>query len=190
MESLLESLNFTVVATATAADGIEAVRDTDPDLLVCDLELGAGPSGGYAIKWVEENTPWVAVVVLTVHRDPLLANAPQLPHRPNRVHLVKEDIESVSDLQAGIEAAISDTGFSLAPRSEPFVITSDQAEVLRLLARGLSNSEIAKARGCSLGAVNNMTQRLYANLALNDNATINPRACAIALYRSSSVTVA
>lgn len=190
LESLLGTLGFDVTAVGTATEGIEAIQDSDPDLLVADLDLGDGPSGAHAIRWAEENTPWVAAVILTMHRNPELAEPSVLQPNPARVHLVKDDVRSAKDLQAGIEAAIAGTSFNLGSHEAASVLTKDQGDVLRLMARGLSNKEIARVRDTSIGAVENMVQRIYINLNLTGNDAINPRACAITMYRNSRVTVA
>lgn len=190
LESLLGTLGFRVTAIENAAAGIQAVRDSDPDLLVSDLDLGDGPGGAHAIQWTETHTPWVAVVVLTVHRNPRLVEPSVLSENSARVHLVKDDIRSADDLRRGIEAAIRGTKFALANDASASVITKDQADVLRLMARGLSNKEIARVRETSLGAVENITQRIYINLNLTGDESINPRAKAIAMYHNSQVTVA
>ncbi|MGB3674519.1 MAG: response regulator [Candidatus Nanopelagicales bacterium] len=190
LESLLATLGFTVTAVDNAAAGIKAVSESDPDLLISDLDLGDGPSGAHAIEWTERNCPWVAVVILTIHRNPLLAEPSVLCDNPNRVHLVKDDIRSAKDLQEGIEAAIQGTKFSLVNTATALVITKDQADVLRLMARGMSNKEIARVRETTLGAVENITQRIYSNLRLTGDDSINPRAKAIAMYQNSQVTVA
>ena len=132
----------------------------------------------------------LAVVILTIHRNPLLAEPSVLCDNPNRVHLVKDDIRSAKDLQEGIEAAIQGTKFSLVNTATALVITKDQADVLRLMARGMSNKEIARVRETTLGAVENITQRIYSNLRLTGDDSINPRAKAIAMYQNSQVTVA
>jgi len=190
LESLLGTLGFAVTAVDSAAAGIQAVKETDPDLLISDLDLGDGPSGAHAIEWTERTCPWVAVVILTIHRNPRLAEPSVLTENPRRVHLVKDDIRSALDLQNGIEAAIQGTKFSLAKSAKASVITKDQADVLRLMARGMSNKEIARVRQTTLGAVENITQRIYSNLHLTGDDSINPRAKAIAMYQNSQVTVA
>lgn len=189
LTSLLRTLDFDVAAVDNAQDAIEAVRDTDPDLLISDLDLGEGPSGLHAIRWTEENAPWVAVVVLTIHRDPKLVEPSAKSTKTSRVHLVKDDIRSETDLQAGIEAAIRGTKFDLGRGDAAITLTRDQADVLRLMAQGLSNREIARLRECTLGAVENITQRIYSNLGLTGDDKINPRTRAIMMYRHSRVTV-
>ena len=190
LESLLRSLNFDVTAVATTQDGITAIKDTDPDLLISDLDLGDGPSGAHAIRWAETNTPWIAIVVLTMHRNPGLIDPSVLAVNPARVHLVKDDVRSVADLEAGIEAAMTGSGFDLGRGENARILTKDQADVLRLMARGLSNKEIARVRETTLGAVENIVQRIYSSLNLTGDEAINPRARAIVMYRNSQVTVA
>lgn len=190
LESLLKSLNFDVTAVDAAADAIDALRECDPDLLLTDLDLGDGPAGTHIIRWAQEHAPWVAVVVLTAHRDLQLADPDIKLRGGGRVHLVKSDVRSATDLQSGIDAAMNGTGFALNKTGEAYVLTSDQAEVLRLVALGYSNKEIARIRQTSLGAVENLLQRIYHSLQLTGDSRINPRARAIVMYRTSQVTVA
>ena len=89
--------------------------------------------------------------------------------------------------------AIEQTLDSQPPRRLPQpgvpTITRSQAEVLRLMADGLSNAAIAEQRGCSVRALERVNARLYAALGVKDDADANARVQAVGMYRDGRVDV-
>jgi DNA-binding NarL/FixJ family response regulator len=68
-------------------------------------------------------------------------------------------------------------------------LSTPQAEVLYLLARGLSNQAIAEQRGVSVRSAESMVAKLYEILGLNDVSTSNPRVLAAEIWKSGYVSV-
>ena len=78
-----------------------------PNAIVCDLDLGSGPSGVDLLTYVAREQPWVGMVVLTAHAAPELAvpSSAQLPS--DVVYLVKSAIKRPEEITEAIDAAIA-----------------------------------------------------------------------------------
>jgi DNA-binding NarL/FixJ family response regulator len=68
-------------------------------------------------------------------------------------------------------------------------VTSTQAEILRMIADGLSNASIAETRGISLRAAEALVQRTFAALGVNGDPNINPRVVAVRMWQQGKVVV-
>jgi DNA-binding NarL/FixJ family response regulator len=72
---------------------------------------------------------------------------------------------------------------------EKITITTNQAEILRMIADGLSNTAIAEARGITLRAAEALIQRTFVALGVNGDSTINPRVVAVRKWQQGKVVV-
>lgn len=183
---LVAESGYDVSRCANFSEAVAALEHFDPNAFIIDLDLGDGPSGVDLLRYIAANCPWVATVVMSSHRN--LGLVDDAPHEGAvDVYLVKADIKSADEIRASIRAAISGERFTLTPEGNPAKITSDQAQLLRLIAQGLTNAEIAKIRGTSVRAVDKMAARLYITLGISEN---NPRIPASRMYQQSKVDIA
>ena len=190
LKTLLTSMGFHVAATNTVEHAIQLIEHLDPELLVTDLDLGGGPTGVQLALWAHDHRPELGVVLLTAHRSTQLIDSTPLPASPRRVHLVKDEIYASETLQQAVDAVLgaSDAGV-VEPQPGTFTLSRDQAEVLRMMAQGLSNAEIAKRRNSTVSAVENSARRIYAALGLAGDESINARSAAVNLFQKSAITV-
>lgn len=202
-----DSFTRSLVADGLRAEGFEVRIAADPDTawhlldgddvhaLISDLDFGHGVSGAPLLNRVSEERPWVALVVLTSHVSPELAvsDAEALP--ADLVYLVKSRLRHIGDISAAVEQALTgrvdrDTpGTSADSPLEPVAITARQAEMLRMLASGMSTRAIAEERGTTVRAAETMIARLYGALGLNDDATSNQRVAALRMWQQGQVRV-
>jgi len=192
--SSLTGAGFQVHAFATVAEALDALEECDPHALVTDLDLGSGPSGIDLIQRVAQNRPWVGLVILTAHRSVTLAVGLPGDIPPEAVMVVKGDMGSMEDLSAAIEQSISQavltpTGGHTESSSDPISISAAQAEILHLMAEGLSNSGIAERRGTTLRAAEAMVQRTLHALGIAPDREFNARVLAVRMWQSGRVTV-
>ncbi len=185
---------FTVYAFGTVAEAIDALDEVDPHVLVTDLDLGPGPSGIDLVQRVAQDRPWVGLVVLTAHRSVELAvgRPGEVPFET--VMVVKAEMGSMGDISAAVEQSISQavaTPPSSGSRSddEPIAISAIQAEILHLMAEGLSNTGIAERRGTSLRAAEALVQRTLHALGIASDRDYNSRVLAVRIWQSGRVTV-
>jgi DNA-binding NarL/FixJ family response regulator len=200
-----DSFTRSLVADGLRAEGFEVRTAADSDAawrlleaddvnaLISDLDFGDGISGAALLQRVAAERPWVALVVLTSHVSPELAvrDAGDLPG--DLVYLVKSRLRHVGDLTAAVDEALTGQRARGAeghdePRVEPVGITAAQADVLRMLASGMSTRSIADERGTSVRAAETMIARLFTALGVDDD-TSNPRVAALRLWQQGRVRV-
>lgn len=172
--------------THSAKDALEAKRmykKVDPDAMVVDLDLGDGPSGTDLIAALAAENPAVGFVLLTNY-TPTPAEMKSAPHI---AYLSKREVESIELVVDALNTVMRDND----PRTEEFQVQSDsplakltskQLEVLRLVAQGLSNAEIAKQRDLGVRAVEQTVHRVYQALEIGDDESVSPRVLAARIY--------
>lgn len=172
------------VADANAAMRLarELAPQEPPGMALIDLDLGDGPTGADLARGLRRFLPELGIAILTSYEDPrLLGNLPEFP--PGTFYLTKAHLGDLQILDAVITECVQEP---TAPRakSKPLNLSDSQLEVMRLLALGHSNAEIAKALWLSVSAVEKSIHRLAQQLALPETGTANRRVLiAQAYYR-------
>jgi len=189
---MLTNSGVIVSGVATVAKAIATIDTFDPHVVLTDLDLGHGPDGADLLLKVFKDRPWTGMVIMTAHASPELAisDATRIPDPT--VYIVKSEIKSIANLLLAIEESIEKTGKfqkSVAAVSEKITITASQAEILRMIADGLSNASIAKERGITLRAAEALIQRTFQALGVNSDPTVNPRVVAVRMWHQGKVAV-
>ena len=190
---LVEVLGAAEFQTSSAVDflsAINALNANEPNVLLLDLDLGPGPSGIDLIYHVQRKLPWISIIILSTHRNPELAALGGLPLPKGISYVVKNDLANVSNLITIIRQSLT-ASHSPVQKIDPRypILSTPQAEVLHLLARGLSNQAIAEQRGVSVRSAESMVSKLYEILGLSDVSTNNPRVLAAEIWKSGYVSV-
>ncbi|MFC6155432.1 response regulator [Kribbella jiaozuonensis] len=167
---------------AAASDGQEAVQlvaEHDPDVLLVDLRMPT-MDGVEATRQVRADHPRTEVVVLTTYSDDdsvlsaLRAGA--------RGFLTKDaDAESIgralvaaangqSIVDAEVQRRLIEGATTKPPEPTDTGLTPRELEVLRLIAEGLSNTEIARHLVVSEATVKTHINHLFAKANLRDRA--------------------
>ena len=169
-----------VTAVGDARSAMTAFATTSPDVAVLDLHLGTGPTGIDLAVGMRERAPDVGLVLLTSFTDPRLLRTSLDSIPAGMLYLVKQSVDDLSLLVAAIEsaAAAAHSPAAAAPRSP---LTAAQADTLRLLAAGLSNSEIARVRVVTEATVEKTIARTAQALGIPHEGTVNQR---VALART------
>jgi DNA-binding NarL/FixJ family response regulator len=189
---MLTNSGVIVSGVATVAKAIATIDTFDPHVVLTDLDLGHGPDGADLLLKVFKDRPWTGMVIMTAHASPELAisDASRIPDPT--VYIVKSEIKSIANLLLAIEESIEKTGKfqkGVAAVSEKITITASQAEILRMIADGLSNASIAKERGITLRAAEALIQRTFQALGVNSDPTVNPRVVAVRMWHQGKVAV-
>ncbi len=191
--SALTQQGFQVLDCESAAEAMQLVESHEPHVLVSDLDLGKGASGHELLKVVVREYPWIGLVVLTAHSNPVLAGVGELPDGVE--YLVKSSINDLGEIGAAVNQSISKVAhvksleYAESIKAELRIVSQSQAETLRLLSQGFTNQAIADLRGTSLRAVENMIQRTYKSLGLSNSNARNQRVEAVSLWRQGKVQV-
>lgn len=184
----LETNGFVVTTAANAADAKRAVKTADPDAILVDIELGPGPTGLDFAEVLSRQRPDIGIVFLTNLPDPRFTGKDAKAVTKNQAYIRKGAIGSGSELVEAIEAVLRDRvtknyRHDLASNRPLAELSQRQLTVLKLVAEGKTNSQIAQLRGTSVRAVESMLSRIFDALGIEQNAS-NPRVEAAAKYHA------
>ncbi|MFM2023743.1 MAG: hypothetical protein RIR89_1135 [Actinomycetota bacterium] len=182
----LESMGFVVTTAANAADAKRAVKSSDPDAMLVDIELGPGPTGLDLAEVIARQRPDIGVVFLTNLPDPRFMGKDAKSVLKNQAYIRKSAVNSGSELIDAIEAVLKDGvtkeyRHDLASNRPLAQLSKRQLDTLKLVAEGKTNQQIADLRGTSVRAVEAMVSRIFQALGL-DLSSSNPRVEAVAMY--------
>ena len=173
-----------VAAVATAKEAMLAAEQHKLDCAVVDLHLGQGPSGIDVAHGLRDRDPRLGIVLLTSFADPRLLSGDQRPLPRGTVYVVKDDVRTTSQLRERLDQACASrgpTGVTLAGRVS---LTDLQVDLLRMVADGLTNSEIAKRRVVSERSVETALSRISRKLDIEALPGENPRVLLTQAYYS------
>ena len=178
------------VAEARLPDEAWDLVDGDAHVLVTDLDFGSGISAGPLLLRMAAERPWIPIVVLTSHLSPELAVSEAADLPPDLVYVVKSRLRRMQDIADAIRDALAGRGTGRGGDGEATVsVTAAQADMLRMLASGLTTKAIAERRGTTARAAEAMIGRLYAALGVDDDASTAPRVAAIRLWQQGRIRV-
>jgi DNA-binding NarL/FixJ family response regulator len=178
------------IRTSGAEVAVESARpkallnhlDNDEvDAAVLDLHLGKGPTGLDLALAVRAKAPGVGIVMLTSYEDPRLLQSKPSDLPTGTVYLIKKDVSDLTTLMSAIQSAIDQTRNPLERRGSPrkhgslASLTNGQIELLRMMAQGLSNAEIAKRKFITEKAVELAISRLVKAMGIERDASQNQR---------------
>ncbi|MEY3561338.1 MAG: hypothetical protein RL068_490 [Actinomycetota bacterium] len=176
LQGALTQEGFEVVATPKVSAAIDAFQSDDFQAVVADLDLGVGPTGIDLALLLRKIKPDLGIVILTSFQDPRLhRQASKLP--AGTQYLVKQSLIKTSDLGIAINEAVkaAKTMDPLAQLPKAMDLTDVQIETMRLVAEGLTNSEIAKRRFVSDKAVEKTLKSITDALNLPTDPNHNQR---------------
>lgn len=166
-----------VLETGSAADAVQQAPKLHPAIAILDLHLGIGPTGIDVAHALRRNDPTIGIIFLTSYSDPRLLNANLPPMPGNSQYLTKESVINFEVLRKAIHDSLTQNSVATKFNSGSSMntLTDVQIEVLRLLADGLSNSEIAKRRVVSEKSIEVTISRIAKSLNLAKDSTRNQR---------------
>jgi DNA-binding NarL/FixJ family response regulator len=189
--AMLVGLIDDVQVVATACDGAEAVQCAQrehPDVVLMDLRMPR-MEGAEATRRIRETLPDTEVLVLTTYADDeslfpaLQAGARGYLTKDASAEEIEQAIRSVAAGRTHLDPAVQqrlltavldarpETRAPAPPPTElPDELTPREAEVLKLIAGGLSNAEIAAALVVSHATVKTHVNRIFAKTGSRDRA--------------------
>jgi DNA-binding NarL/FixJ family response regulator len=182
------SESIDVVSEASSGEeALEKARETHPDVVIMDVRM-PNISGIEATRRIKEEMPDVGVVMMsaldsdTEVFDAIEAGASGYVLKDEEPDTVLDAIKSASEGRAYLPPSIAkrvmqrvaETLSSRSPRHstpEGGMLTDREATILRLLAEGKRNREIAALLGISERTVGNHIVNIYNKLHIKDRAS-------------------
>lgn len=173
-EMLVSSLTERGFATEGAAgpeEAWKAFRQNDPDALIMDVNLGASDNGIHLAEQMLEESPGIGLVFLTEIHHPRIMEPNRVDLPDGAAYLHKSSLGSVEQLVDVLEGVLRGR-VDRAPRDDRDragvweKLSADQIEVLSLIAKGMSNREIADHRGTQVRAVEALIGRTFDQLGI------------------------
>ena len=182
--AMLMGLTDDIEVVGTAANGVEALeltRDLRPNVVLMDLRMPE-MDGAEATRKIRATVPDTHVLVLTTYADDdslfpaLQAGAQGYLTKDASAEEIERAIREVADghthldpaIQERLVAALLSTAGRV--RTPPDDLTTREVEVLKLIAAGLSNAEIAAALVVSAATVKTHINHIFAKTGARDRA--------------------
>lgn len=180
---MLLNLERNIQVVGSAEDGAEAVQLValhQPDLVLMDLKM-PGMNGIEATRRIRAQYPEVKVLVLTTYDDDewvfdairagasgyLLKDTP----REEVIKAVRGTVEGRSFVDPSVAGRLLNQVADQQTQPATLItdkLTERELDVLRLLARGFSNADIAARLHLSAGTVRNHVSAIFAKLDVSD----------------------
>ncbi|MEI6363489.1 MAG: response regulator transcription factor [Actinomycetes bacterium] len=187
LTDLLRSDGYVVEAHSTAMSASKSFAAFKPAIIVTDIDLRDGPSGIDLVVALKKRDPNLRVAILSNY-----AIAPDRRHAAlvDAAYLSKRDLNDPSVLLSMLRALLNDShSRAMDPQTAAGLLASltpSQAEVLRMVAAGLTNEEIAARRSTSVKSVESIIHRIMAVLGVAQDRSINTRVIAARLFISEA----
>jgi two-component system response regulator NreC len=177
---LLLNAQSDIVVVGEAADGLEVCErapDLRPDVVVLDLSM-PGSQSGNVIRDLRRLCPATRILVLTMHDDAAYLRAALAAGAAGYLVKSAADTELISairavhagrtfvDLTSSRNRTIPDPDASARQSQAPKNLSRREGEVLRLVAQGNSNQQIAGLIRVSVKTVETYRARLSEKLGL------------------------
>jgi DNA-binding NarL/FixJ family response regulator len=190
LTTTLEALAYEVVAdAASVAAALRMARESKLDVAVVDLDLGEGPTGIDLAHGLRNLQPAIGIVMLSTYEEPRLMGYNQPPLPEGSVYVVKKTVVEAEILGRAIEMSINpmvrEGQVTIGPASDspvPPNLTDLQIDIMRMVAAGYSNAEIARRRSLTVPSVEKAVARLIKQLGLQATPDQNQRVMIAQLY--------
>ena len=182
LRSMLTDRGIEVVGDAgTAKEGIRLTQEVAPAVVLLDMSL-PDLDGLTALRRIKQVRPEVAILVLTMHDDPALVRGAVTAgacgyllkgvSRRELLSAVRAVHDGEAVLDPGLLRSLTNDEARGTPQRSTIgatqLLTSIEQDVLRLIASGLTNREIAGQMRWSVATVKKYVQRVLAKLEVSD----------------------
>jgi len=163
--------DMNVVAEASnGREAIEQFRAYHPDITLMDLQMPE-MSGFDALVAIRSEFPDARIIILTTYPgDALIQRAMQAGARAYLLKslLDKELLETIRAVHAGKKTLSSEASSELAEHAMDKPLTPAEVAVLRLVAAGSANKQIAEALSITEETVKGRVKSILSKLGAND----------------------
>ena len=172
MSGALTSEGFNVLAASDAQSAMQYFDKARPDVVILDIDLGAGPSGIDLANKMRQISGRIAIVFCTSFKDMRFIQGDYLKYPLHTVVLKKADVVNMEKFSKAINEAIELIRESDESKPDNLHekyykdLTALEIELLTLIAGGHSNKQVAAEKGISLKSCENAIARLAKKLEI------------------------
>ncbi len=181
MSGALTSEGFNVLAASDAQSAMQYFDKARPDVVILDIDLGAGPSGIDLANKMRQISGRIAIVFCTSFKDMRFIQGDYLKYPLHTVVLKKADVVNMEKFSNAINEAVELIRESDESKPDNLHekyykdLTALEIELLTLIAGGHSNKQVAAEKGISLKSCENAIARLAKKLEIPANEQSNQR---------------
>lgn len=172
--TLLSLANFAVVEANSARTALESLKQSPPQVALVDIDLGLGPTGIDVAHAIRQTLPRVGIVFLTSYLDPRFSRAGNLSLPKGSRFIPKSAVTDIASLASTLLSAIH-YPLEVTAAPERAQLTDQQIEIVRLVAAGFTNAEVAKQTSLSEKSVERTIARVLEKLKIPRSNSLNPR---------------
>jgi DNA-binding NarL/FixJ family response regulator len=169
----VEDIDLVGIA-ATGDEAVDRAISLTPDVVLMDVNLGAGASGIDATRAIKEAKPNTRVVILSMFTDPstvaeaVKAGADGYLSKSSSRETVVDAIRNVMDGKSVLDPNVTEGIFGRIGARDARALTDREAEVLQSLAHGHSTKQIASDIHVSEETVKTYLKQVYRKLQVRD----------------------
>jgi DNA-binding NarL/FixJ family response regulator len=159
-----------VAEASNGKEAIEAFRSHQPDVTLMDLQM-PGVDGLDAIETIRKEFPEARIIVLTTYSgDTQVLRALKAGARGYilKGHVHKELLDAIRAVHAGQKRIPAEIAAELADHATDDALTEREIDVLRLIATGNANKQIADHLSIGEATVKSHVTNILSKLGAND----------------------
>src|SRR5215470_4304164 len=159
-----------VAEASNGREAIEQFRAHRPDITLLDLQMPE-MNGLDALSTIREEFPDARIIVLTTYvGDVQILRAMQVGARAYLLKnlLDKELLDTIRSVHSGKKALSADASYELAEHATDEALTPAEIAVLRLIAAGNANKQIAAQLNITEETVKGRVKNILSKLGAND----------------------
>ena len=161
-----------VAEASNGKEAIEAFRCHQPDITLMDLQM-PGLDGIQAIEAICSEFPGARIIVLSTYTgDTQVVRALKAGARAFvlKGHVLDELLDTIRAVHAGRKRIPPDVAAELADHATDDALTEREIDVLKLIAAGNGNKQIADELSISEATVKSRVTNILSKLGANDRA--------------------
>ena len=163
IKEILENLGYRWLVFHAFNSALESLATFQPQLLICDINIGEGPSGIDFVIQAQNRVPGLAVIYLTAFSDR------QIVEMAGKTHPVNYILKPWSDhqIRVSVEMAFDQIAEGGKQRQKLAELTQAELKILELIAQNKKSKEIADLLFISEKTVKNHRYHISKKLNLS-----------------------
>ena len=163
IKEILENLNYTCLVIHAYEAGLEALDEFRPQLMICDINIGDGPSGIDFVRQAQARMPGLAVIYLTAFSDRKIVELAGKTHPVNYILKPWSDHQ----IRVSVEMAFDQLAVQVSQGLKLTNLTQSELKILELIAQNKKSKEIADLLFISEKTVKNHRYNISKKLNLS-----------------------